>query len=1183
MRLRIISFLPLLLCTVLLQAQNTWNNVSESSIPRNGERRIVPERYRTVRFDANELQAVLSVCSAGQAITLTLPMPDGTLSRFRLVPATVMAADLQARYPEIQCFTGYGLDDPGARLKCDQTPWGFHAMITSVRHSPVFIDPYSLGDAANSVVYFKKDYRKRSNEPYFCSTEGLAPDMAYTNGPAVASRTDGQLRTYRLALACTGEYAAFHGGTKPLALAAMVTSINRINSVFENEFSVSLQLIANTDTLIFLSANDDPYTNNDGGIMLGQNKTACNMLIGSAFYDMGHVFSTGGGGIANLACICTGNKAMGVTGLDAPIGDAFDIDYVAHEMGHQFSGNHTQNNDCQRAYSSVEPGSASTIMGYAGICSPDVQPHSDAYFHGINVQEIVSFITDGAGDGCPVKTPNGNSAPLINGGADYTIPKATPFVLTALGSDADGDILSYCWEQMDADPGPQPPQTTNTLGPLFRTFNPGLSPQRYFPDIQDVVNNTSSTWEALPGVARAMNFRVTARDNHVGGGTTAQDDILLTVAGNAGPFRVTSPDNSVVWKAGEFQVITWDVANTNKAPVNCQLVNILLSTDGGYTYPYTLAGGVPNSGKYCVTAPDIATTTGRIRVEAVGNIFFDLSNANFSIQAPDQPGFSLCPGEFGAQICLPANYTTTISTSAQLGFNSPIYFSATGVPAGATVSFSPNPAQPGTDVVWSIDLPAGLPQGATAIEIQATADNLSESTVSTLSLVSNDFSALALNSPANSENGLPQGVVLRWNGVPDADTYEVQLAASPSFEAGAILYSKLNILVDTLKVPLLLPKSQLYFWRIRPVNECGPGPWSEPFVFVTVVESCVVRSAGDLPKNITANGTPTIESIITVNAGGVISDVNVAKIQGQHEFFKDLQATLISPQGTQVLLFKDKCGNFNGNFNFALDDAAANAIPCPPANNGLAYNAQNPLAIFIGENSTGDWKLRIKDNVIGSGGTLTDFKLEFCASVSLQAPFLVNNNVLQLAPGDNALIQNSLLLTDDANNGPDQLTYTLMTVPQNGLLQKYGGAEMKPGDTFTQTDLNNGALRYFDYGLNAGTDDFRFAVTDGEGGLVASTFLIDPFLVSTRTPASGISFSIAPNPANETVRLAFSEALSSEARLSLVNSAGQQIRHWTAASGTASLQLDLAGLAAGVYALSVQQEKGTGVRKLVKN
>jgi len=334
-----------------------------------------------------------------------------------------------------------------------------------------------------------------------------------------------------------------------------------------------------------------------------------------------------------------------------------------------------------------------------------------------------------------------------------------------------------------------------------------------------------------------------------------------------------------------------------------------------------------------------------------------------------------------------------------------------------------------------------------------------------------------------------------------------------------------------------------------------------------------------LPKIISANSTPTVESKITVGIGGTLSDVNVKTVQGNHQFFKDLELHLISPIGTDVLLFKDKCGNFNGTFNFGFDDSALVSFACPPPNNGLAAKPTGILSTMNGEEANGIWTLRVKDNVIGSGGNLTGFQLELCSSAAANAPVIVNNNVLLLNAGNNAAIVTELLKAEDSNNLAEQITFTLVTVPRGGELQSANQGLLKLGSTFTQADINSGAIRYYHYG-NAAADDFRFTVTDGEGGFTSGKFFIEISLGTTALP-NNLRFDLSPNPATSAIRLSFNEALQGDTRVILFNTAGQQLRNWTLGTGEVSTLLEVGDLPKGVYALSVESAKGTGVKKIV--
>jgi len=632
----------------LAAAQPTyWTDIREELIPATQEDRlIIPNHYKTFRLQFDQLKVLLATAppeeqylTTRKGILVYFPMPDGSYAAFEVWEAPVMAPELTAQYPDIRSFAGKSLDRKGMIARFDISPAGLHVMFLNTGGSTIFIDPYARGNAADYLCYYRKDYVNRDGSVFNCLVDD---EVIETPGPSVTDRAGdcGNLRQYRLALACTGEYANFHGSfgaNKAPALAAMNTTMTRVNGVYEREFSIRMNIIANDTAIIYTDPATDPYTNSNGSTMLGQNQTTCNNVIGSANYDIGHVFSTGGGGIAQLSCVCSSSsKARGVTGLPSPIGDPFDIDYVSHEIGHQFGGAHTQyNDDCNRSNTSaMEPGSASTIMGYAGVCDPSIQPNSDDYFHARSLFQIMGFAT-GAGNACAQLTANGNSAPVVPTLTNRNIPNATPFILGGSASDPNGDVLSFCWEQMNAWSSPtqaMPPQPTNASGPVFRSLLPVADGNRYMPNFDAVLNGVTPEWEVLPSVGRTLNFRMTVRDNNPGGGCTTERDMTVSTSGSIGPFQVIVPNGGESYPTGSVQTITWNVAGSNGSPVSCANVNILVSTDGGASFS-TLVADTPNDGSQSVTYNVPPTPTARILIQAVGNIFYDVSNNNFEIIA----------------------------------------------------------------------------------------------------------------------------------------------------------------------------------------------------------------------------------------------------------------------------------------------------------------------------------------------------------------------------------------------------------------------------------------------------------------------------------------------------------------------------------------------------------------------
>lgn len=629
-----------------------WTDINEIDLREYGERWIVPERYRLVSADETTLRELMDSApveftpEAGQArVTLPLPLPDGTEEWFQIEESSILAPELAAHYPDLRTFWGRSIANPATTVRFDHTPFGFHAIIFSSTGT-VYIDPYRRGDTQHYVSYFKADYRNPDPEPWACGFAEANPDAvanveafefdSHSVTPFVASGS--VLRTYRLALAATGEYTVFHGGTVPDGLAAIVTSMNRINGIYEREVAIRMVLVPNNNLVVYTNGATDPYTNNNGSTMLGQNQANLDAVIGTANYDIGHVFSTGGGGVATLNGPCNASsKARGVTGSSSPVGDPFDVDYVAHEMGHQFGALHTFNGttgSCgggnRSASAAYEPGSGTTIMAYAGICgAEDIQPHSDDDFHSKSFDQIVAFST-GAGNSCAITTTTGNTAPTVNAGLTYTIPVQTPFALTGSATDPEGDPLTFDWEQYDLGTA-SPPNTDNGNRPIFRSFLATPSSTRLFPQLSDILNNVSTLGESLPTTTRILTFRLTARDNRPGGGGVNYSSVVINVTSSAGPFSVTAPSTAVSWNGGSQQTVAWNVGNTTAAPVSCSTVDLTLSTDGGNTFPYTLAAATANDGSETITVPNLSTTTARIMARCSTNIFFDISNPNFTI------------------------------------------------------------------------------------------------------------------------------------------------------------------------------------------------------------------------------------------------------------------------------------------------------------------------------------------------------------------------------------------------------------------------------------------------------------------------------------------------------------------------------------------------------------------------
>lgn len=673
-------------------ASSLWKDIDELQIQGYERSQVdLPEQFRLLQLDVERLKSILQTAPErtfvhpGQSTaTLDIPLPDGSSHSFRIRQAPVMHPELAKKFPDIHSYEGQSADNPFFRIYFAFSPIGFYGLVLTEDKGAVFITPVVREDTEHYLSYYEKDF-DLSNDPISCGVQSAghpAPEVGYRGMAG-----DCQLRTFRLAVAADAEFtAASATGADPTGVNNAMATINNmvtvINGVYQSELAIQLQLVPNNNLLIFTNAATDGYTDGNQNTMASENQGIVDGIIGSGNYDFAHALGTNSGsgsaGVSlGIGIVCNnGSKAMGATITSNVALGAGTITLLMHEFGHQFGADHTFNESTQPICSNAgqlnpatafEPGSGSTIMSYAGTCgTSNVQGPRDRYFHAISLQQIGNYVTAGGGS-CPTPTPITNNQPTVNAGGDFIIPVSTPFMLTASGNDPDGDPLTYCWEQMDNAIIPHPPSSSATAGPVFRTQLPSASPIRYFPNLPAVVSGTAPTWEVLPSVGRKVFFRVTVRDNVAAAGCTDEDDMLVTTANGIGPFIVTVPAGSACLFAGENATVSWNVANTDQAPVSCANVDIFLSTDGGLTFPTLLLAGTPNDGSADVTLPEVRTEQARIMVKGSGNIFFNVNPGDFTIDCvpnlvvTDNPAF----GTYKARYTLETMGTVNVLTSAQ--------------------------------------------------------------------------------------------------------------------------------------------------------------------------------------------------------------------------------------------------------------------------------------------------------------------------------------------------------------------------------------------------------------------------------------------------------------------------------------------------------------------------------------
>jgi hypothetical protein len=724
---------------------------------------------------------------------ITVPNVAGELESFEVYEASNFEPALQARFPEIRAFSGRSISHPGSTIKLSYSPQGIQTMVFRTGTANEFIEAYS---ADHTVYAVFASQRNKGQLPWTCSTQDqqmfsrLNDNIPSNLNP---ESNTGELKTMRLAQSCNGEYSNFFGAFNAtqvaLVLAAFNATLTRCNGCYEKDLALHLNLVPESVNVIYYDPATDPYTtlgNWNTQLQIALNTTLTGVgtpiNVNNAAYDIGHMFgASGGGGNAGcIGCVCVDGQPSGTgptkgRGITSPAdgipqGDNFDIDYVAHEVGHQLGGNHTFSHSNEGSGVNKEVGSGITIMGYAGITAHDVAPHSIDIFHEASIQQIqVNLATKT----CPITTniTAVNATPVIAPHPNYTIPMSTPFHLTGSATDANpGDVLTYCWEQNDDGAG----QTgTNSRaredkpsGPNWLSFPATTSPTRFMPQLATILAGGFTTGplpggdggvliEALSNVARVLNFRLTVRDNSaysstvpVKVGQTAFIDVAVTVTTTSGPFMVTIPNTNVSWPGASTQTVTWNVANSTLPPVSCANVRILLSTDGGLTFPTVLVANTTNDGSETVTLPAIQSTTARIKVESIGNIFFDISNTNFTITQPIN-GFTFNSSTAGTATCATSTTSTVnLGTTIVGTFSTPIVLAATaGVPAGTTVTFAPNPLAPGSATVVTLNNANTLSNGTYNVTVTGTAGTVVQTT--TVSFVVSGGAAPTITNPAN--------------------------------------------------------------------------------------------------------------------------------------------------------------------------------------------------------------------------------------------------------------------------------------------------------------------------------------------------------------------------------------------------------------------------------------------------
>ena len=951
-----------------LAQEGYWKQM-QSSVPNSTSKLSSEKTVFELRTD--QFGKVLEQIDVEKTEMLQLPDQQGNLRAFKVRETPVFHPDLAKKYPQIQSFTGTSVDGE-QRVRFSYSPKGLQGTLldykTGVRS---FIEKE---DGTSHMYHVHQGSRTTGKSGFICSTMGIS---GLKHGPTSKNLVgDRILRKYRIAVSVTGEYTSYHGGTITDALTAINATLTRVNEVFETDLGVTLELVPNNDLVIFTNAATDPYTSSFNA----QVQNTLSTIIGEENYDVGHLFhrDNDSGNAGFIGSVCVDNrKGSAFASALVPEGDLFDLDFVAHELGHQFGANHTWSFQSEGTGVQSEPASGTTIMGYAGIVESDnnVAPNGDDYFHHNSIVQIQDYLETTS---CSQNTTLLNSPPILNPLMDHIIPKGTAFVLTGDATDVDGDVLTYAWEQIDngvvisSTFGPD-----NVSGANFRSLPPTTESFRYFPRLSRILSGnleqlnpiTNDAWETVANVERELNFAVTVRDNNAEGGQVASDSVKISVVNGAGPFVVTSQNNNEVYTAGSVQDITWDVANTNTAPINAETVDILLSTDGGSSFSEVLAEDIPNTGLAQLQLPGIATTNARIMVRANNNVFFAINSSGFTIEESqailniDQLVRNTCQPN---AIVVPFVYETYggFSETMDLTVNTSVPF---------TISFSQDSVvDNGADVTLTLGNVENVPVGSHQVEVVATGPSFSTATVLQVNVQDDTFNDVVLTFPEDLAIGTLVNPKFTWQEDTNFSSFDIEIATDEAFTN---IVESAQVSFNFYQSSALLPETT-YYWRVKPNNPCGEGTFGSSFGFTTSVVNCKVFNANGQPLEISAEDTPTVRSSIFLVEDLVIADVNV-NLELSHTFLEDLVVTLISPSGTRVALISKNCGDLS-NINAVFDDGG-DSINCSgnPAIGGIV-KPLGSLSALNGESILGEWILEIEDTVPSDGGVLEDFSLEIC-------------------------------------------------------------------------------------------------------------------------------------------------------------------------------------------------------------
>lgn len=983
-------------------AQSNWTLISEDKISD-----IVKNRQNDWRFYrlnkkqiSNELNLIKFDKNIRRSIELILPNEKGDFESFDLMPAKVLSSELQSKYPNVKTYLGKSNDRRNVKVRLSDSPLGVNIWILMPNGLNHFVQP--LKD--DSRIYFSY---LRSEKPFSEVFKCYTKTEDKTTSSYIKSKNIGSLqlelseniKTFRIAISATGEFTSFWGddddsnGTNSEdAFAAVASTINRVNEVFENDLGIHLELVSDS-SLLYDNPETDPYTDD----LNEEVQKTLDDVFGSENYDVGQVFDYGqaDGNAGYIGSVCIDSKKGSAytshpfisTSGGVFMNDYFDLDYVAHELGHQFGAFHTFSHNMEGAGVNSEPGSGSTIMGYAGITGLDnVALHGDPYFHYYSIKNITDYVESSS---CFSSESVNNQSPIVSAGEDIVIPMGTAYELIAEASDPDLDILYYCWEQLDngqVDATNFGPDKVN--GAQARSLPPSLLNFRYIPNMTAILNgnltqrnpSAGDNWETVSNVDRTLTWGITIRDRSADTigqqGRTASDKKIITVDSNLGPFKIISQNQTgLIWEAGTRQIINWDVAGTNLSPIETKNVNIYFSADG-FNSSEILLENTPNDGSAEVIVPStVSSTNARIMIKPDNSIYFTVNKKDISvIQSP----FVIKFQNFIQEICDQNMGQFNFDYSTYLNFNEDVNLTIDNLPQGLTFNISPdklnNSTSSGEVKIFGLE---NLSPQDIHISLKAESASVSRSFDFDLNYRTDDVNPPELLSPEDNLEEVSLSTTLTWNDDENVSTYQIQISKDTDFQE--IIFSE-NIDQNFYNIDKLEFNSN-YFWRVKSINNCSESNFSNPFSFKTQKITCGLYESENLPISLN-DATSLDESGLTVTNIEIPDIVNIVDIDVNltitHTWVEDLRIYLVSPDGTKVTLSQNSGGDGDNYTETVFDQDSQVSISSANAPFTGSFRPVGSLDIYNGERANGTWILQIVDQGPQDTGELIDFSIQIC-------------------------------------------------------------------------------------------------------------------------------------------------------------------------------------------------------------